>query len=109
MSGIYIKSHYSLIKHVCTYPDINDPDAVLKPSPASDVYVRVLHHFSIFLLPYVVILSYLSKLQSVYLIPVTVYIYTTMKKLCNYNTDITLAKFCTNVCVKWYICIMYLK
>ena len=58
---------------------VNDPDAVFRPSPASDVYFRELHHFSIFLLPYVVILSYLSKLQSVYLMK---------KKQCSYNTDI---------------------
>ena len=40
-----IKYVYTIILY------INDPDAVFRPSPASDVYVRVLHRYPIFLLP----------------------------------------------------------
>ena len=51
------------------YPNINDPDAVFRPSPASDVYVRVLHRYPIFLLPYCVVcflyIIYISRCQTV--------------------------------------------
>ena len=84
--GYFYKISLSLLK-TCMY--IYGPDAVFRPSPASDVYVRVLHHFPIFFLSYFVV--YLAicldlKLCILYHLPVTVYIMT-MKKM-KPSTDI---------------------
>ena len=43
----HLKPGITFRNHECIYPDITDPDAVFRPSPASDVYVWVPHRFPI--------------------------------------------------------------
>ena len=43
----HLKPGFTFRNHECIYPDITYPDAVFRPSPASDVYVWVSQRFPI--------------------------------------------------------------